>query len=205
MTDLRSIPCMACGCRWSRRFATAHSTSHRCDGWCGIMPALPIDGLILAATTGESLTLRPAKPNGWCSRCANEARRARSSLPICLGLSAAATQRPAGHAGENGGMADRWLLISCPYYSRPIAARPRTSLQRARRSRRAPGPALQHSLPDRRQSRQRGDAAACRLIQISSALKDCCDDRSQSTRSVAPAPGRFRRPDRRGCAISWKR
>jgi Dihydrodipicolinate synthetase family len=30
--------------------------------------ALPVDGLILAATTGEASPSSPAKPNGWCSR-----------------------------------------------------------------------------------------------------------------------------------------
>ena len=63
--DLRpessSPHCTACGCRWSRRFATARSTRLRCGGWSSTTQRLPIDGLILAATSGEGMTLGMAE------------------------------------------------------------------------------------------------------------------------------------------------
>ena len=169
MTDLRSsdlrASCMASGCRWSRRFATANSTRRRCGGWCGITSRCP--------STDWCSPPRPAK----ASRCASdeterlvlavrdEAARARrsSDLPRPVRQQHERTARTT--LARTAAWPIDGYLISCPYYSRPSQRGPRTSLQRARRSRRPSGHALQHSLPDRRQSRQRGDAAPGRSSQ----------------------------------------
>ena len=120
--------------------------------------ALPVDGLVLAATTGESLTLSPSKPNGWFSRCATKPAKTKN-LPVLLGLSGSNTSALLDTLDANRLMADRRLSDFLPVLFAAVAAGAGASLPRARRSRQPSGSALQHSLPDRRQSRQRGDAA----------------------------------------------
>jgi len=129
--------------------------------------ALPIDGLVLAATTGESLTLDASETERLVFTVRDEVARRET-----FRFSSACPQRYArafGHTRPNGGMADRRLpdLVSVLFAA--VAARPRAALPRARRARPPSGAALQHSLPDRRQSRQRSDAASCRPPPTSSA------------------------------------
>ena len=63
------------------------------------------------------------------------------------------------------GVADRRLSDLVPVLFAAVAARPGAALHRACRSCLAPGHALQHPLPHRRQSRQRDDAATRRSSQ----------------------------------------
>ena len=118
-------------------------------------------------------------------------KSAATSLPS-VSVCPAATPALAGHAGPNRELADRRLSDLLPVLFASVAARIAASLQRACRSRRASGDALQHSLPDRRQSRQRSDAAAGRSPNIVG-LKDCSADRDQShdpnTYSLHQDPG----------------
>ena len=53
--------------------------------------ALPVDGLVLAATTGESLTLEPGEIERLVVTVRDEAGRA-GGLPLCLGLSGSNTR-----------------------------------------------------------------------------------------------------------------
>src|SRR5580698_231097 len=53
--------------------------------------ALPVDGMVLAATTGEGMTLEPAEIERLVVTVRDEASRARK-LPICLGLSGSNTR-----------------------------------------------------------------------------------------------------------------
>ncbi len=105
--------------------------------------ALPVNGLILAATTGESLTLTPKETQRLVFAVRDELGT--RELPVCLGLSGSDTAALLETLEANAAWPIDGYLISCPYYSRPS--------QRGL-SRRASGCALQHSLPDRRQSRQ---------------------------------------------------
>jgi 4-hydroxy-tetrahydrodipicolinate synthase len=59
--------------------------------------------LILAATTGEGLTLS-ADETAQAGRrmCATKSTGIREALPVCLGLSGSDTRRTAGYAGTNG-------------------------------------------------------------------------------------------------------
>ncbi len=56
--------------------------------------ALPVNGLILAATTGESLTLTPEETERLVFAVRDEIGRTRN-LPICLGLSGSNTRAAA--------------------------------------------------------------------------------------------------------------
>jgi 4-hydroxy-tetrahydrodipicolinate synthase len=76
----------------------------------------PIDGLILAATTGEALTLESRETERLVFVAA-EAVAGR--LPVFLGLSGSDTRRMARRIQET----ERWpingYLVTCPYYTRP--------------------------------------------------------------------------------------
>ncbi len=77
---------------------------------------IPIDGLILAATTGEALTLEPEETERLVSIAA-EAVAGR--LPVFLGLSGSDTRRMARRIHETRPWPIDGYLIACPYYTRP--------------------------------------------------------------------------------------
>ncbi len=76
----------------------------------------PIDGLILAATTGEALTLDPNETERLVS-IATETVSA--NLPIFLGLCGSDTRRMAQRIRDTRSWAIDGYLITCPYYTRP--------------------------------------------------------------------------------------
>jgi 4-hydroxy-tetrahydrodipicolinate synthase len=80
---------------------------------------LPIDGLILAATSGEGLTLGMAELE-WIVTVAREvSTEAKRYLPICLGLAGSYTRKMCHTLDETAGWPIDGYLISSPYYSRP--------------------------------------------------------------------------------------
>jgi len=80
---------------------------------------LPIDGLILAATSGEGLTLGMTELE-WIVAVARETiGEGRRYLPICLGLSGSHTRKMCHTLDETAGWPIDGYLISSPYYSRP--------------------------------------------------------------------------------------
>jgi 4-hydroxy-tetrahydrodipicolinate synthase len=79
--------------------------------------SLPIDGLILAATSGEGLTLGMAELE-WIVAVTREViTEGRRYLPICLGLSGSHTRKLCHTLDETAGWPIDGYLI--PYYSRP--------------------------------------------------------------------------------------
>src|ERR1700722_19586163 len=80
--------------------------------------ALPVDGLILAATTGESLTLEPGETERLVFTVRDELASA-STLPLCLGLSGSNTSALLNTLARTAAWPIDGYLISCPYYSRP--------------------------------------------------------------------------------------
>jgi 4-hydroxy-tetrahydrodipicolinate synthase len=114
--------------------------------------ALPVDGLVLAATTGEGLMLEFPETERLAFTVRNEIGRL-SNLPICLGLSGSNTRALLDTLDRTAAWPIDFYLISCPYYSRPSQRGLQLHFE-ALADRAASGPALQHSLPDRRQSRQ---------------------------------------------------
>src|ERR1700720_4464516 len=78
--------------------------------------ALPVNGLVLAATTGESLTLTPEETERLVLTVRDEAGNA---LPICLGLSGSNTSALLKTLQWTAAWPIDSYLISCPYYSRP--------------------------------------------------------------------------------------
>jgi 4-hydroxy-tetrahydrodipicolinate synthase len=81
--------------------------------------AQPIDGLILAATSGEGLTLGMAELEWLVAATRETLADSRRYLPICLGLSGSHTRKMCHTLDETAGWPIDGYLISSPYYSRP--------------------------------------------------------------------------------------
>jgi 4-hydroxy-tetrahydrodipicolinate synthase len=80
---------------------------------------LPIDGLILAATSGEGLTLGMAELEWIVAVTRETLGEGRRYLPICLGLAGSHTIKTCHTLDETAGWPIDGYLISTPYYSRP--------------------------------------------------------------------------------------
>ena len=80
---------------------------------------LPVDGLILAATSGEGLTLGMAELEWIVAVTREVAAEGRRTLPICLGLAGSHTRKLCHTLDETAGWPIDGYLISSPYYSRP--------------------------------------------------------------------------------------
>jgi len=81
--------------------------------------ALPIDGLILAATSGEGLTLSPTELERIVTLTRAESAGRKRYLPIVLGLSGSDTRKMQDTLDETAAWPIDGYLISSPYYSRP--------------------------------------------------------------------------------------
>jgi 4-hydroxy-tetrahydrodipicolinate synthase len=80
--------------------------------------AQPVNGLILAATTGEGLTLAPAEIERLVFAVRDETRKT-TDLAICLGLAGSNTAALLDTLASTAPWPIDGYLISCPYYSRP--------------------------------------------------------------------------------------
>ncbi|MGD0849833.1 4-hydroxy-tetrahydrodipicolinate synthase [Bradyrhizobium sp.] len=81
--------------------------------------ALPVDGLILAATSGEGLTLSPTELERIVTLTRAESAGRKRYLPIVLGLSGSDTRKMQDTLDETAAWPIDGYLISSPYYSRP--------------------------------------------------------------------------------------
>jgi 4-hydroxy-tetrahydrodipicolinate synthase len=80
---------------------------------------LPVDGLILAATSGEGLTLGMAELEWIVAVTRDTLAENRRYLPLCLGLAGSHTRKLCHTLDETAGWPIDGYLISSPYYSRP--------------------------------------------------------------------------------------
>jgi 4-hydroxy-tetrahydrodipicolinate synthase len=79
----------------------------------------PIDGLILAATSGEGLALSTSELERLVHVVREELDARRRFLPICLGMAGAATRKMQDVLDETAAWPIDGYLISSPYYVRP--------------------------------------------------------------------------------------
>jgi 4-hydroxy-tetrahydrodipicolinate synthase len=91
----------------SLRRLVAHFASH------------PIDGLILAATSGEGLALSTSELERLVNLVREELDARRRFLPVCLGMAGAATRKMQEVLDETAAWPIDGYLISSPYYVRP--------------------------------------------------------------------------------------
>jgi 4-hydroxy-tetrahydrodipicolinate synthase len=80
---------------------------------------LPIDGLILAATSGEGLTLGVSELERLVALTRSELDHGKRFMPIVLGLSGSGTMKMCDALDETADWPIDGYLIASPYYSRP--------------------------------------------------------------------------------------
>jgi 4-hydroxy-tetrahydrodipicolinate synthase len=140
--------------------------------------ALPVDGLVLAATTGEGLTLEVSETERLVFTVRDEAGRL-NNLPVCLGLSGSNTRALLDTLGRTAAWPIDFYLISCPYYSRP--SQRGLQLHFEALADRAAHPVMLYNIPYRT-GVNLGTEAMLRLANHPNivGLKDCSADRKQS-------------------------
>ena len=163
----------------------------------------PIDGLVLAATSGEGLTLSIAEHerlvtlvrgelDDMCRPLCRPLRRPlRRQMPLCLGLSGAATCKLKNALEETADWPIDFYLIASPYYSRPSQ---RGLLQHfTALADHASRPIVLYNIPYRTSVNLANDT----LLALAEhpnivGLKDCGADRAQSIELLRSRPAGFR-------------
>ena len=138
--------------------------------------AEPVDGLILAATTGEGLTLDDDETARLVDIVAAEVA---GRIPVYLGVSGSDTRKVAKTLAHTAAWPVEGYLVACPYYTRPS----QDGLYRhfaalAGETRR---PILIYNIPYRT-GVNLGNDTLLRLAALANivGVKDCCADQNQS-------------------------
>ena len=153
--------------------------------------ALPIDGLILAATSGEGLTLGMAELEWIVALTRAEMAEGQRYIPICLGLSGSHTRKMCHTLDETAAWPIDGYLIASPYYSRPSQ---RGLLQHfSALADHASRPIVLYNIPYWTSVNLTNDT----LLALAEhpnivGLKDCCADRAQSIELLQRRPAGFR-------------
>jgi 4-hydroxy-tetrahydrodipicolinate synthase len=150
---------------------------------------LPVNGLILAATTGDSLTLSSAETERLVFAVRDELGNIRH-LPVCLGLSGSNTSALLDALDRTAAWPIDGYLISCPYYSRP--SQRGLQLHFEALADRAAHPVMIYNIPYRT-GVNLGNDAMLRLAAHPNivGLKDCCANREQSLELLQRRPEQF--------------
>ena len=136
----------------------------------------PVDGLILAATTGEGLTLDDDETARLVAIVAAEVA---GKMPVYLGLSGSDTRKMVKALARTAPWPVDGYLIACPYYSRPS----QEGLYRhfAALAAETARPIMIYNIPYRT-GVNLGNEAMLRLAGLANiaGVKDCCIDQAQS-------------------------
>jgi 4-hydroxy-tetrahydrodipicolinate synthase len=149
-----------------------------------------ISGFVLAATTGESLTLDRYETGRLVAIVRDEIARGGHDFPICLGLSGSNTRAMLELLDDTAAWPIDGYLISCPYYSRPSQ---NGMIQHfSELAGRAAHPVLIYNIPYRT-GVNLGNEAMLRLAVHPNiaGLKDCCAIRAQSMELLRRRPAGF--------------
>lgn len=150
-----------------------------------------IDGLILAATSGEGMTLDDDELMRIVALTRAELVESKRSLPICLGLSGSNTRRLCDTLEDTAAWPIDGYLIASPYYSRPsqrgLSQHFKALADRARH------PIVLYNIPYRTAVNLANDT----LLELAEhpniiGLKDCCADRNQTLDLLRRRPSGFR-------------
>jgi 4-hydroxy-tetrahydrodipicolinate synthase len=151
----------------------------------------PIDGLILAATSGEGLLLANAELERLVALVRDELTACRSSLPVCLGLAGAATATMLEMLDETATWPIDGYLVSSPYYLRPSQRGLRQHFTAL--ADRAAAPVVLYNIPYRSGVNLSNETLlALAEHQNIVGLKDCCADRAASVELLRLRPAGFR-------------
>jgi 4-hydroxy-tetrahydrodipicolinate synthase len=150
---------------------------------------LPVDGLILAATTGEGLTLAREETERLVFAVRDEIGEARHPS-ICLGLSGSNTSALLDTLDRTAAWPIDGYLISCPNYSRP--SQQGLLLHFSALAERAAHPVMLYNIPYRTGVNLGNEA----MLQLAdhrniAGLKDCSGDRNQSLDLLHRRPENF--------------
>jgi len=147
----------------------------------------PVDGLILAATTGEGLTLDEAETERLVAVIAAEVS---GRIPVYLGLSGSDTRKMVKTLVRTAPWPVEGYLIACPYYTRPS----QEGLYRhfAALGGATARPIAIYNIPYRT-GVNLGNDTLLRLVEIDNiiGLKDCCADQAQSFDFMRARPPGF--------------
>jgi 4-hydroxy-tetrahydrodipicolinate synthase len=151
----------------------------------------PIDGLILAATSGEGLLLSSSELERMVDLVRTALDDAGRQLPICLGLAGASTAHMCDAIDETAAWPIDGYLISSPYYLRPS----QRGLQQhfTMLADHAAWPVVLYNIPSRSSVAITNET----LLKLAEhpnivGLKDCCADRAQTIELLRQRPAGFR-------------
>ena len=152
---------------------------------------LPVDGLILAATSGEGMSLGMSELERLVAITRAEISASRRYIPICLGLSGASTHKMCDALDETAAWPIDGYLIASPYYTRPSQ---RGLLQHfTQLADHAAWPLVLYNIPYRTAVNIDNDT----LLQLAAhpniaGMKDCGANREQSIELLRRRPAGFR-------------
>ena len=151
----------------------------------------PVDGMILAATSGEGMTLGIAELQRVVAVVRDGIADSGRTLPVCLGLSGASTSKMQDALDETADWPIDGYLIASPYYTRPSQ---RGLLQHfTALADHAAWPIVLYNIPYRT-AVNLDNATLLRLAEHHNivGLKDCGADRAQSIELLRLRPAGFR-------------
>ena len=152
---------------------------------------LPVDGLILAATSGEGMSLSISELERLVAITRAEISASGRYIPICLGLSGASTRKMCDALDETAAWPIDGYLIASPYYTRPSQ---RGLLQHfTQLADHASWPLVLYNIPYRTAVNIDNDT----LLQLAAhpniaGMKDCGANREQSIDLLRRRPAGFR-------------
>jgi len=151
----------------------------------------PIDGLILAATSGEGMALGSAELEQLVRVVRAELSGGRRTMPICLGLSGAATAKMLDVLDETAAWPIDGYLIASPYYTRPSQRGLLRHFEAL--ADHAAWPIVLYNIPYRTGVNLTNET----LLRLAGhpniiGIKDCSADRAQSVEFLARRPAGFR-------------
>lgn len=147
----------------------------------------PVDGMILAATTGEGLTLDPVEIAKLTETVAEELQ---GELPIYLGISGSDTRKVVAAVRQAGRLPIDGYLVTCPYYTRPSQDGLYRHFEAVGNA--ADRPVLIYNIPYRTGVNLSNDTLlGLTEIPAISGLKDCCADMAQSFDLLLRRPAGF--------------
>jgi len=152
--------------------------------------AEPIDGLIVAGTTGEEATLDAEETERLVAVARAELRRLGSALPLFLGLSGNDTRKLVQTMRRRESWPVDGYLIATPYYTRPSQQGMVEHFTAVAGS--TDRPILLYNIPYRTGVNLGNEAmlALARLPNIVG-VKDCCGDAAQSAELLLRRPQNF--------------
>jgi 4-hydroxy-tetrahydrodipicolinate synthase len=151
----------------------------------------PVDGLILAATSGEGMTLGMTELERVVALVRDGIADSGRTLPVCLGLSGASTLKMKDALDETADWPIDGYLIASPYYTRPSQ---RGLLQHfTALADHAAWPIVLYNIPYRTAVNLENETML-RLAEHQNivGLKDCGADRAQSIELLRQRPAGFR-------------